>query len=62
MDGKNKDPEHVQEGLTGNDRNVQEGRKGSKGKEKKPFSAVMFVPWTSKGRLVSRLKEEEDRF
>ena len=64
-DGKNKENEQVIEEEPRVVRNISKGRKGqdkdcSKGKEK-PVSTVMFVPWTSKGKLVGRLKEEENR-
>jgi hypothetical protein len=34
---------------------------GSKLELDYPGEGVMFVPWTSKGNLVGRLKEEEER-
>jgi hypothetical protein len=35
--------------------------KASRRMEGVKASTVMFVPWTSKGKLISRLKEEEER-
>ena len=64
----NEDTEHVQAGRPLSDNKNQVGRKikgknGPRGleNERKTASTMMFVPWTSKGKLVGRLKEEEER-
>ena len=50
------------EGLE--ERKENSGRKSSRrlvNKPSKQASTVMFVPWTSTGKLIGKLKEEEER-
>ena len=41
--------------------NKKKGGNGSNRKESLIASTVMFVQWTAKGRLIARMKEEEER-
>ena len=41
--------------------NKKKGGNGSNRKESLIASTVMFVQWTAKGRIIARMKEEEER-